>query len=61
MNKNIQILFPNFSNWTNSIQSQTFRLILVLLSGVLLIQVEESKSEEIFLKCIGKYETSRFI
>ena len=59
MNKNIQFLFPNFNNLTNPFQFPMFRFILVLLSGVLLLQVQETRSEEIFLKCTGKFEINR--
>ena len=40
-------------------QLQKFRFILVLLSGVLLLPVQETRSEEIFLRCIGKFEINR--
>ena len=59
MNKNFQILFPNFNNLTTSIQFRKFRLILLLLSGLLFIEVQETKSEEIYLKCTGKFEINR--
>ena len=32
---------------------------MVLLSGLLLVPLEQTRSEEIFLKCIGKYEINR--
>ena len=59
MNKNIQILIPNFNNLINSLQPQKFRFILFLLSGVLLLPLQQIRSEQIFLKCIGKYEINR--
>ena len=59
MNKNILILISNFNNLSNSIQLQKFRLILLLLSGLLIQPIQQIKSEEIFLKCIGKYEIDR--
>ena len=59
MNKNIQILIPNFKNLINSLQNKKSPLIFVLLSGVLLIPLQQTRSEEIFLKCIGKYEIDR--
>ena len=59
MNKNIQILIPNFKNLINSFQKKKLRFVLVLLSGVLLIPLQQTRSEEIFLKCIGKYEIDR--
>ena len=59
MNKNIQIIIPNFNILINSIQPQRLRLMLVLLSGILLLPLQQSRSEEIFLKCIGKFEINR--
>tara|TARA_Y100001968_G_scaffold277496_1_gene272370 strand:- start:793 stop:1149 length:357 start_codon:yes stop_codon:yes gene_type:complete len=32
---------------------------LVLLSGLLLLPLQQTRSEEIFLKCIGKFEINR--
>ena len=59
MNKNIQILIPNFKDLINSFQCKKLRFIFVLLSGVLLVPLQQTRSEVIFLKCIGKYEINR--
>ena len=59
MNKNIQILIPNFKNLINSFQYKKLRFIFALLSGVLLVPLQQTRSEVIFLKCIGKYEINR--
>ena len=59
MKKNIQILIPNFNNLTNSIQPSNIRFVLVLLSGLLLVPLQQTRSEELFLKCVGKYEINR--
>ena len=59
MNKNIQILIPTFKNLINSVYPKKFHFILVLLSGVLLLPLQKTRSEEIFLKCTGKYEINR--
>ena len=59
MNKYIHIIFANFNNHPNSMRLQKFRFIWVLLSGLLLLPLQESRSEEMFLKCIGKYEINR--
>ena len=59
MNKLIQILIPNFNYLINSVQPKKFRFFLVLLSGVLLLPLQQIRSDEIFLKCIGKYEINR--
>ncbi len=59
MNKNIQIFIPNLNNLLNSFYPNKFRVILILISGIFLIPLQQVKSEEIFLKCIGKYEINR--
>ncbi len=59
MKKNIRTFFPNLNNLTKSIRLQKLRFILLLLSGVLLLPAQETKSKEIFLKCIGKFEINR--
>ena len=59
MNAKIPILFTNFKNLTKSVQPHKFRLILIFLSGVLLLPLQQTKSEELFLKCTGKYEINR--
>ena len=32
---------------------------MVLLSGLLLVPLQQNRSEELFLKCVGKYEINR--
>ena len=59
MNKNLLILIPNFINLINSFHHKKFRFILVLLSGLILVPLQQTRSDEIFLKCIGKYEINR--
>ena len=59
MNTNIKFLIPNFNSLITSIQPKNFRCILVLLSGVLLLPLQQNRSEELFLKCVGKYEINR--
>mgnify|MGYP001215577409 CR=1 FL=1 len=59
MNKNIETLIPNFIKLINSFKTQRFRLIFVLLPGLLLLAVPETRSDEIFLKCTGKFEINR--
>ncbi|MFL2867540.1 MAG: hypothetical protein ACJZ78_01880 [Prochlorococcus marinus] len=59
MNKTIQILIPNFNNLINFVQPHKFPIILVLLSGALLLPLQQIRSAEIFLKCTGKYEINR--
>jgi len=59
MNKNFQIFFSNLNNSIISIHLKKFRSIFLLISGVLLLPLQQTRSEEIFLKCIGKYEINR--
>ena len=59
MNKNIPNLVSNFNNLIKSEKPQKFRFILILISGVLLLPFQQTKSEELYLKCIGKYEINR--
>ena len=59
MSKDINFLNPNIKNLFKSIQPQRFHFILVLLSGLLLVPLQQTRSEEIFLKCVGTYEINR--
>ena len=59
MNKNTQILIPIFRNLIDPVKPQKFHFLLVLLSGILLLPLQQTKSEDIFLKCTGKYEINR--
>ena len=59
MNKNIAMLITNLNNIITSYSINKFRLILTLLAVGLLLPYQQTKSEEIFLKCIGKYEINR--
>ena len=59
MNKDIEIQNPYMNNLFKSIQLQRLHCILVLLSGLLLVPLQQTRSEELFLKCVGKYEINR--
>ena len=59
MFKDIKILSPNINYLFNSIQTRRFNLSFALLSGLLLVPLQQTRSEEIFLKCVGKYEINR--
>ena len=59
MDENIKILIPNFKNLISSVKPHKFPLIFVFLSGLFLLPLHQSSSEEIFLRCIGKYEINR--
>ena len=57
VNKKISINNLDFSITTFRLKN--LRIILLFLSGVVLIPIQQAKSEEIFLKCTGKYEINR--
>ena len=59
MEKNIPILINHFNNLIIPFQPEKFRFILILLSGLIILPLQQTKSEELFLKCIGKYEINR--
>ena len=59
MNKNIKFLFNNFTSLLNSYQISKVNTVLVLLSGLCLLPIQQAKSEEIFLECTGTYEINR--
>ena len=59
MNKDIKFLIPNINYLLKSIQPKRFYFNLVLLSGLLIAPSQQTRSEEIFLKCVGKYEINR--
>jgi len=59
MNKNIKILILYINTLFKYIHPKKFHFNLVLLSGLLLVPLQQTRSEEIFLKCIGKYEINR--
>ncbi len=59
MNKNISKLITNFNNLINSNKKNKFRLNFILLFGLLLLPLQKTRSEELFLKCIGKFEINR--
>ena len=59
MNKNIQSFFPLIRSLSNLFKLPAFRFIFVFISGVLFLPIQEIRSQEVFLKCIGKYEIDR--
>ena len=59
MNKDIKILITNIKYLIEPIQTRRFHLNLILLSGLLLVPLQQTRSEEIFLKCFGTYEINR--
>ena len=59
MNTNKQVLISNFNYSSTSFLEKMYRFILLFLSVVILSPIQLAKSEEIFLKCTGKYEINR--
>ena len=59
MTANTEISKNNFYFSSNLIRIKLLRLILLFLSGVIILPHQQAKSEEIFLKCTGKYEINR--
>ena len=59
MNKNIKILILYINTLFKYIHPKKFHFNLVLLSGLLLVPLQQTRSEEIFLKCVGTYEINR--
>jgi len=59
MKKDIKILIHNINYLVKYIDPRKFYFNLVLLSGLLLVPLQQTRSEELFLKCVGKYEINR--
>ncbi len=59
MNKNIKIRIPYINTLFKYILLKKFHFNLVLLSGLILVPLQKTRSHEIFLKCVGKYEINR--
>ncbi len=59
MNKDSKILISNIKYLIKSIQTKRFHLNFLLLSGLLLVPLQQTRSDDIFLKCVGKYEINR--
>ena len=59
MDKNIQILTSNIKNLINLFITKKLHFHFLLLSGIFILPLQQTRSETIFLKCIGKYEIDR--
>ncbi len=57
--KYIHNLLSKLDNHINSMRLQKLRVFLVLLSGLLFLPAQETRSKEMFLICIGKFEINR--
>ena len=59
MSKDIKILIPYINSFLKYINPKKLHFNLLLLSGLLLVPLQQNRSEELFLKCVGKYEINR--
>ena len=59
MNEDNEISLTNSNYSRTSFRLKKFRFIWLFLSGVILLPIQYAKSEEIYLKCTGKYEINR--
>ena len=59
MNTNKQFSSPHINHQSTTSFLNTFRVILIFLTGVSLIPIQTTKSDELFLKCTGKFEINR--
>ena len=59
MNKDNKILIHNINHLFKSILTMRFHLIRLLLPVLILVPLQHTRSAEIFLKCVGKYEIDR--
>ena len=59
MKANNHIAITNKKYSRTSFYLEKLNFTLVFLSGILLFQIQPAKSEEIFLKCTGKFEINR--
>ena len=59
MNAIKQILKTNINISRAFFRLKKLRFILVFLTGVILLPIQLAKSEEVFLKCTGKFEINR--
>ena len=59
MSKDIKILNHIINYLLKYIHPKKIHFYLVLLSGLLLVPLQQNRTEELFLKCVGKYEINR--
>ena len=59
MATNKEITINNCTFLSTSFRLKKLRLMMLFLAGVIIIPMQQAKSEEIFLKCTGKYEINR--
>ena len=59
MNANKQISISNRRDKRTSFRFKKVSTLIIFLSGLILLPIQLAKSEEIFLKCTGKFELNR--
>tara|TARA_B100001250_G_C19446924_1_gene634256 strand:+ start:225 stop:662 length:438 start_codon:yes stop_codon:yes gene_type:complete len=59
MNTNEQISKPNINNLKTSILLKKYPLTLLFLIGIINLPIQKAQSEEIIVKCTGRYEVNR--
>ena len=59
MNANNIDLKPNINYSRKFIRIDKFRSVFLLISGIIFLPIQSIRSEEIFLKCTGKFEINR--
>ena len=59
MDANKKISINNCTLSSSSYRLKNLRLMMLFLTGIIIIPIQQAKSEEIFLKCTGKYEINR--
>ena len=59
MNANNKNLKTNINYSIRYFRIDKFRFVFVLMTGLILFPIQLTKSEEIFLKCTGKFEINR--
>ena len=59
MSKDIKTLNHSINYLFKYLHPKKFDFNFVLLSGLLLVPLQQTRSEELFLKCVGKYEINR--
>ena len=59
ISKKILDLVPNFNKFKKLNYQKSLCFTILTLSSFLIIPIQQIRSEQIFLKCIGKYEINR--
>mgnify|MGYP001347849661 CR=1 FL=1 len=57
--KQVSLINLNYSSTSFRLKKFRFLFLFLFLPGVILFPIQQAKSEQIFLKCTGKYEINR--